>query len=265
MWTTFALAALSLAPGRAGDLSVSNVRSTYCVRGAARPDNKLLPGDQFVLSFEVDGVTVDGAGKVLYSMSTEVTDSRGKVQHRSEPKPLEATVALGGGRMPGFATVDVGLDQPPGEYTMKVTLTDRAARTSTTVTQKFEVLPKGFGITRVTTTSDPEGIIATSLFGAGETMWFNFRMVGFARDSTSKQPSLSFELRVLDDKGNPTLAKPFTGSITKDVPANVMSIPAKFLLSLNRPGKFTIELKVNDAVGNKKASMTMPLTVLPST
>jgi hypothetical protein len=37
-----------------------------------------------------------------------------------------------------------------------------------------------------------------------------------------------------------------------------------FLLSLNRPGKFTVELRATDQVSKKKAKLSFPLTVLPA-
>jgi hypothetical protein len=44
------------------------------VRGAERKDNKFLPGDQEVLSFDLDAITIDEGGKVQYSTSVEVLD-----------------------------------------------------------------------------------------------------------------------------------------------------------------------------------------------
>ena len=55
MWAMVFLTALSLAPGQAGQLNVSNVRTTYGPLGPPRFDNKILPGDLVCLSLDVNG------------------------------------------------------------------------------------------------------------------------------------------------------------------------------------------------------------------
>ena len=68
-------------------------------------------------------------------------------------------------------------------------------------------------------------------------------------------------MRVLDESGKPTRAKPYTVQVNKDVPADAVLVPGQFFLSLNRSGKFTVELTATDKVGGKKAQLTFPLTV----
>jgi hypothetical protein len=263
MWTSLAfLAALSLTPGQADALAVTNVKNTYGVRGPIRPDNKIIPGDAFILTFDIEGITVDESGKVLYSMATEVTDGNGKVQYKQDARDLEAINALGGKTLPAYVHIDVGLDQPPGEYTVKVTITDRAAKRNTVLSQKFQVQKKAFGMVRLTTTSDAEGQGSTALFGSGETAFVNYSVVGFARGK-DKKPNVNVEMRVLDEKGQPTLAKPFTGTLNAEVPDNIVALPVQFMLSLNRPGKFTVELNATDQNSKESAQLSFPLTVLP--
>src|SRR5713226_7158977 len=94
--TAVLIAALSLAPGQAGRLDLTNVRTTYGPLGISRSDTRLLPGDSFCISFDIEGITVDRGGKVLYSMTTVFTDSKGKTVFKQEPRDLEAINALGG-------------------------------------------------------------------------------------------------------------------------------------------------------------------------
>src|SRR5262245_9412830 len=152
MWAPLLLAAVSLVSSQDGELSLTNVRATYGAPGVARPDNKLLPGDHVYVSFDIEGITVADDGKVLYSMATEVLDGNGKSIIRVEPRDLEVTNALGGRSVPAFTQLDVGLDAKPGKYTLKTTVTDRASKRSQTLAREFEVLPKQFGLVRLTTT-----------------------------------------------------------------------------------------------------------------
>ena len=262
MWTTLALAAaLGAAPAQAGDLKLSNVRSTHGVMGPTRAEDKLLPGDTYVVCFDIGGMTPDERGKVSYSMGLEVTDASGKTLFTQEPANLEATASLGGDTIPAFARVDVGLSQPPGEHTLKVTILDRATGRKGALTRKFTVLPKGFGLVRLALTADAEGNIPLPAFGSGGTAFVQFGAVGFGRDGGSKQPNLRFAVRVLDDKGSPT-TKERTTEVSKDVPANFLAVPMSFPVTLNRAGKFTVELTATDATGNQTAKLTFPLNVL---
>lgn len=265
MWTTVALvAALSTAPGQAspgaGQLTLSNVRNTYGFLGAERADDKLLPGDSYFVTFDIQGIKVSPEGKVLYSMAMEVTDAKGKVQFRQDPKDLETFNTLGGTQLPAFAHVDIGLDQPPGDYTVKVTVTDRTTKATQSLTRKIEVLPRAFGLVRPQLTNG--GSFVPPLGVPGQEYLIHFAAIGFERDKAKKQPNVSVEMTILDEAGKPTLSKPFTGEVTDNVPADAPAVPMQFLLKLNRSGKFRVELKATDLVSKKTATLRFPLTVI---
>jgi hypothetical protein len=213
------------------------------------------------VTFDVEGITADENGKVLYSVATEVADAKGKVIFQQPPRNLETVNSLGGGRLPAYALVEIGLEQSAGDYILKVTVTDRASKKSQMLTQKFQVLPRGFGIVDLATTADAEGAVPANLLGAGQSLWINYAVVGFGRDTAKKQPNATMTLRVLDEKGKPTLAKPFAGVVDKDVPANATALPVQFLLSLNRPGKFTVEVTATCKHTGKTATQSFPIVV----
>jgi hypothetical protein len=256
------LAVLGAAPAQADQLVLSDARITAGILGPTRPRTRFLPGDSLFISFEIDGITIDDAGKARYSTSMEITDSKGKAVFRGRTRDLEALAMLGGARLSAYAQVDIGLDQPPGEYAVKVTVTDLASKKSQTLRQKFEVLPRGFGVIRPTITCDPEGQIPAGVFIPGQSLWLNFAVVGFGRDD-KQQPHVTFEMRILDEKGRPTVARPFTGKIQEGVPANATALPAQFLVALNRAGQFTFEMKATDQVTGKKIEGAYPFTVQP--
>ncbi|MBL8794458.1 MAG: hypothetical protein JNM56_11175 [Planctomycetia bacterium] len=262
MLTTLALLTLlQLPPAQAGTLSLTGARVSHGVSGPTRADTKVLPGDRLCVTFDIDGITVDANGKVLYSVATEVADAKGKVIFRQPPRDLETINSLGGSKLPAFAQVDIGLEQPAGDYTLTVNVTDRANKKSQSLSQKFTVLPKGFGIIHLTTTADPDAEVPANLLGAGQSLWVNYAVVGFGRDTAKKQPNATMTLRVLDEKGKPTLAQPFTGTVDKDVPANATALPVQFLLSLNRPGKFTVEVTASCKHTGKTVTQSFPINV----
>jgi hypothetical protein len=266
MWSSLALAAtLTLAPGQSGQLKLTNERITYGVLGAPRPDAKFLPGDQCFLRFDIEGLQVDKRGKVIYSMGMEFTTTEGKTKFKKaeDPKDLEAINSLGGSRLPAFAYTEIGSDNEPGEYTLKVTVTDRATKQSQTLTQKLTVLPKAFGLVRPQLAYlSREWIPAPNSSVAGQTLMATIGVAGFERDKTKKQPKLVFELRILDESGKPVLAEPDTIRVEDQVEPNRSVVEVPFVINLNRSGKFSIEYKVTDEVAKKTATKTIPISVV---
>jgi hypothetical protein len=265
MWATLALAsALGLAPNQAGTLQLKNERVTYGILGPERKDAKLLPGDIFVVAFDIDGLRVREDGRVLYSMGMELTNSQGKSQFKREPQDLEAVNALGGSRLPAFAMSEVGTETPPGEYTMKVTVTDRLAMKTQTLDRKFEVLPAKLGVVRVHTSYNEQGTMpAPPVAVPGQTLYLNFAVVGFDLD-TKQQPNLEAELNIFDESGKPTLAKPFnSGAIVDALPEFKKIMPMQFIVQLNRSGKYRLALKATDRLGKKPpVELSMDIAVV---
>jgi hypothetical protein len=265
MWTTLALAALSFGAGQADQLSFLNVRSVTGYFGPERQTDRLLPGDLYVLVFDIDGFKIDANGKISYRMAMQVTDSRGKIQFGAEPQDREAFNSLGGNRVPASAVIEIRFDQPPGEYTLNLTVTDRTSKASQKLTRKFEVLPKGFGIVQLVTTIDmPRTVAAVPPTGVvGEFRFVSCAVVGFERDMVKKQPDIIVEMRVLDESGK-QVSKPITQEINQDIPENAGLTPINppFAVALNRPGKFTIELQATDRLSKKTAKVLLPLTSL---
>jgi hypothetical protein len=262
MFTSLAfLAALSLAPSDAGELTLRDVRATYGIIGPKRPAEGVLPGDSVFITFDIDGITADAEGKIRYSVATEVKDAKGKTHFSQPGRELEAIAALGGNRLPAYAQIDIGLQQPPGDYTMKLTVADLAAKKSTSISHEFKVMPKAFGIVRLTTSSDPDGRHPAGMpFGVGQSLWVNLAAVGFERGGQG-QPNVAFTLRILDEEGKPTLSKPFAGIINQGVTAQAPALPVQFHVGLNRAGNFTLEITAKDEIGGKTAKKSFPITV----
>jgi hypothetical protein len=265
MWTTVVLlTTLTLAPDQAPALKLDTVRSTNGILGPARAAENYVPGDSLTLNFDIDGITVDSKGKVQYSIAIEVTNVADKsVVFRQPGQKMETVTVFGGNRIQGFAHLDLGTEQAPGDYAMTVTVTDLATKATKDLTHKFTVVKPDFAIVRFKTSGDREGDFPVPVLGQGQTIWLNFGIVGFARDKTSKQPSVMLELNVLDDAGKATLDKPLSKVVGTDVPEKNLAIPLQFPVALTRAGKFTFEITATDQVTKKTTKFTLPLTVQP--
>ncbi|MFL5245507.1 MAG: hypothetical protein ACJ8FY_25715 [Gemmataceae bacterium] len=264
MWATLTfLAATTFAPAQNDAIKFANERATYGVLGPTRTDTKFLPGDVFFLTFDIEGLKTDSAGKVKYSMGMELLDSKGASKFKGDPDPRELINSLGGSRLPASAHAVIGTDSGPGEYTMKITVADLANnKKSGTLTRKFTVVDSGFGLVRVNCTYDPEGKIpAPSMAVVGQSLWVNAFVAGFQR-SSKKQPDLTLEIQLLGEDKKPTLEKPISFTIDSKVDESWSLIPVQSLLTLNRTGKFTVELKAEDKITRKTTRVAFPITVV---
>jgi hypothetical protein len=264
MWTTIALlSTLTVVPGQA-DLSLTHVRSTHGLLGPQRANENISPGDILFVCFDIEGIAVDDDGKVRYSTVLEVNDSSGKVLFKQAPQKSEAKMSLGGQRIPAYAQISVGLDTPAGDYGYKITVKDLISGKEKSITRSAKVIAKDFALVRTLVSADLDGQYPVNAFACGQGIWISCSAVGFERDRSSKQPNVAFEIRVLDDRGEPVHNKPTTNTVNKDVPEKGSAIAMAFPLTLNRPGKFTVELTASDQISGKKAKTSFPITVQPA-
>ena len=85
-----------------------------------------------------------------------------------------------------------------------------------------------------------------------------------ARDA-KKMQNVDVTIRILDDKGKPTLTKAMSVNIPKDLPeelANKDTAPLPIPLFLTRVGDFRVELEATDNVAKKTVKMSFPLKVV---
>lgn len=269
MLATLALtAALSMTPAQqGGPIKLTNARATYGYLGPTRPNDNVLPGDVYFVHFDIDGLTTDEVGSGKYNLGLVITDSKGKAVHELGPYEKPFVNSLGGTRTPAYANVIIGTDSPPGDYTLKLTIADPATKKSDVLERKYKVLPKAFGVVnphmmdiRADPRAQPSGAPVRVV---GDLIVVNFGVVGFERDKNKmNQPSLALEVTVLDERNRPTLAKPFTDQLGKDVPEQYSVVPMSVPLAMNKPGKYTIRVKATDRITNKSAEVSLPLQVV---
>jgi hypothetical protein len=276
MWSSLALAAaLCSAPAQTpaagqpptGGLKLDNVRMTVGELGPPRPSPRLLPGDILFVAFDIVGLSIEPDGMAEYTMAMEVTDGAGKLIFKQDPAKLVNFIPLRGNRMPARAFITIGLDQPPGAYSGKVTVTDPKTKAPNSLSVKFEVLKRDFGIVAVYTSYEEGGRMPAPTNGqVGETRFIQFSVASFQRDPKTKQPRVEFEFNVLE-KGQPTLAKPSRHVQDEKSPNQVDekegAFTMRFPLYMSRPGNFTFQVTATDKVANKTAKYELPITVLP--
>jgi hypothetical protein len=246
-------------------LEIAEPHATYGHLGAPRPKGAgILPGDVAHFTFGIKNLKLDDSGLAKYSVAIEVRDAKGKLFYEQKPFNAVAQNVFGGDTIPTSASISIPLTQPPSDLSWKVTVKDRTTDKSVEKTGKGKVLPAEFGLVRVGTFADAESRVPVAPAGVvGGTIYLNFSAVGFGRDAKEKKPDLQVDVKVVDDKGKPTMAKAFSGRIRDDIPDDAKLIPLHFGLTLNRPGRYTIEIAARCAASNRTATVSLPVRILP--
>jgi hypothetical protein len=257
--------ALCLTAGQGDTLEIVNARRTYGYLGSPRPkDAGALPGDTVFFTFEVKNLKLDDSGKASYSIAIEIHDAEGKLIYEQKPYNSVARNFLGGNSLPCSAHLEIPFDAKPGIVDWKVTIKDRTAMKTAVAAGKGKILPADFGIVQVGLFADAEARVPMSAVGVvGDSCYLQVSAVGFGRDKDKKQPDLAVSMRILDEQGKPTMTKPITGKIDSGVTLKEKLVPLQFGLTLNRPGRFTIELSAEDRVTGKRSQINYAIRVLP--
>ncbi len=227
-------------------LEFLNVRTPMGLYGANRPDSKNYhPGDNFILAFDINNLTINANGRGIYSLAGELFNKDGKSILKTVPKEVESFNPLGGSRLPAYAATPIGLEMLPGSYTYKLMLTDLTDKRTASLSHTFEVLPKSLGFV-LWHMVDENNFPTPPLGVPGQEFVLRFCVTGFEVDPQTRKPNMAFTIRILDEAGKPTLSKPFTGE-AKDLPEEFKDIfPINFPLRPNRPGRFRVEVSVTD-------------------
>jgi hypothetical protein len=261
--TLLPLLALALAGGHEAKLEIVNPHGTYGHLGAKRPPEGVLPGEIHHFTFDIKNLKLDKQGRASYSIGVEVFDSKGDLIFRLQPRNAIAQNYFGGNSMPCSSFLEIPLSAKPGFCTWRITVKDRSTAQAVTAEGKGKILPANFGLIQVGTFADREAKVPMPPLGVvGGNIYVSFATVGFARDTKSKQPNLKVALRVLDENGKPTFAEPLEGHVHEEVPEELSIIPLQFGLTMNRAGRFTVEVTARDEISGKTDRVAFPVRVL---
>src|SRR5260370_958350 len=137
MLCTLVLLAGLLPPSQAEGLSLTDVRLTLGICGPPRPNARLLPGDNLIVSFDIAAITADEAGKLRFSTVTALSDDEGKA---TTVKRMSGTVNKD---VPAKADVlplqfPVALNRA-GKFTLQLKATDKVSGKSVQFSAPFNV------------------------------------------------------------------------------------------------------------------------------
>lgn len=253
------LLALLVVPAVADAVEIKNFRPCYApvYLGTERKGDKLLPGDVLFATYDIVGLKTDEkTGKGSIVTVVELFDANAKPLFPAQETPSEPAFHLGGARVPSDLHLQMGRNQKPGKYRLRLTVQDRLANKVASHIHSFELLPPSFGI---------GAVVAPSIGYPGLPYATQFALFDLTLDA-EKKPNVEVVMQVLDDSGKP-VSRPVTTTLPNDLPVGTdlqaeNLVPLRYPIFLNRPGRFTIDIHAKDINGKKEARLTYPLTVL---
>lgn len=256
---------LCLTAAPSGDLELSNPRGTFGYLGPVRPKGTgMLPGEIIHFTFDIKNLKFDEYGQAYYSIAIEMRDEHDKLFYEQRPYNSVARNFFGGHSLPCSAHVEIPLDAKPGMLHWKITVKDRKTNQTAAVAGKGKILPADFGIVQVGLFSDGDRRDPVSAVGVvGDALYLHMWVVGFGREKTGKQPDVQVALRVIDDHGKSTMSQPLTAKISADIDPKERILPFQFPFTMNRAGRYTIELTAEDRTTGKNSRIIYPIRVFP--
>ena len=245
-------------------LEIRDIQASHGQLGPERKSNEYITGDQVYFRYTVAGFRLDDEGRLRCELRLTVKDARGKKKVDREV-PLQQVVALGGDTMTAFASFNLDEDFPPGEYELTVSLTDQLTKETASFQRKIICKPEEFALVQVRFYQDAMGEVPARVGGTvSQTLFVKLKAVGF--DRSKGEIDIEMEIAVLDEAGKPVIAKPIRAGLHNEKPDEVKQIGRIGLsgtLTLNRPGNFTLQIRVTDKLTKKKLSFEAPLRVVP--
>jgi hypothetical protein len=257
-----ALALAVSATAAQAKLELRDVQASHGQFGPVRKSNEYVAGDQVYFRYTAAGVRTDDAGRVRAELRMKLTGADGKGLLNTE-SPLQQALALGGDTLTGYAALNVAGDFAPGEYELTVEFADLLSKEVASFRQKFKVKAPEFALLRVRFAYDEAGAAAAPVGGTvGQTLFVRMSAIGF--DRSAGEIDVEMRIEVLDAAGKPTMPKPIRATVHNENPAQVKEIDTLNLsgvLTLNRPGEFTLRITVTDSMTKKKLTFESPLKV----
>jgi hypothetical protein len=263
------LAALNAAPPPAGNLIIKESRLTFGVYGQKRPDNKVMPGDNVVLSYHVLGLNAGanllGKGKTQVAIGHELWKKGNKrpvIRQLAVVHPF--VLDLGGGVLATETTIPLPLNTLPGKYLIKVNVREMGTGATGTILKKIEVVKKfGFVRTRFTAGPAANNVAVPPVVVPGQSLHLHYALVGFEFDKKNL-PDVSIEITIIDAAtGIATTPKSAKARVKPAIKkANPIIKFAPIPLELYKSGRYQVKLTAKDNVSGATAERVLDLLVL---
>jgi hypothetical protein len=240
-----------------------DVKFTHGPFGPERSPAVFHSRDEVWMHYSVTGLQTDAEDRIDVATEYKLIDPMGTVAFRTS-QPAKTDLLLGGGTVSGVFNVPLDIPYlPEGEWTVEITITDNVAKRSTTQALKWTHKPREFAFVRMAFARDDQFKVPAQLTAAvvGQPIFLRNKLVGYVRDHGKLE--IDVEMVIMDAEGREVMKpRQFPGrhQLEGD-PSPMESWDFNGNFVPNRPGQFTIRFTAHDRIGDKTATVEVPLHV----
>ncbi len=243
-------------------LRITNIRLAHGRHGPERESPDLRPFDEVVIPFLIEGLHTDATAVVRARMDFQVRDAQGTVL-LANSESIHHRLGLGGDVVAASVQVSMSEQRAPGAYTVAVRIMDERTGQTADFERVLRLLPKAWAIVSPRLYLDAERRFpAGSILLAGQTLYYSLKVSGVDRNASRIDALL--KVHVLDESGRemeaPTVES-VIASEEREVISHAQTIDYEGELPLNRPGRFVLRFVVRDRIGDRNATLDLPLCV----
>jgi hypothetical protein len=264
LWLAVAAVSALVAPPAFAEVKIEGVQAAYGPLGPERKTLGVQPQEEVVFRYRLTGLKPDANGRVKGELRVALTDGAGK-EVLQDKSAIDGLVVLGGGTLPGTASVRLPAAAAPGEYTLTVTYKDSRSPRPATFQRKLRLKPAGFALLNPRFFHDAEHRVSAPAGGLlGQPLHFRLNVVGL--DRAGGKAVARMEARVLGAEGEDVLARPIRAELSTADPEEVKRaevVTFRAQMDLTRAGRYTLRITVADGVAGKKATFETSLSVTP--
>lgn len=246
----------------------AQIQMTYGGSGPKRPP-VLIQGEAGAATLRVSGIRLNPKGKAQVEIVSELLDDQGQPFRQLPKQTLTTDLSLGGDSFVRVIYVPTGPEVPAGQYALRVSVADKVADQHALCEMPVEVRPEGtFGALLLRLAHDKAGQIpAGPGFVVGQKAHLCMLLSG--HQIVDQKLHITGQITLLDEEGNRTglLSAPI--SIQQQIPPLAIPtpwtrFPLEFNWDANRPGRFRVQLQLEDRLGGAKVTYEIPFTVTQS-
>lgn len=245
----------SQGPAVAGELEIRNPRLAWTTMGPRRESRSYLPGEKFVLAFEIvdDGKPLATGAKMTATGACRNAAGETIVAHKSEGM---LKTSWRGSPARFVAELMLPQDAPPGDYTIEWAMEDAVTHKVASVRENISIRPLEFAIVNPQFKNDRNSSSPAPLVGAiHQTMISRVEVVGETREKAVAR--IEYQVEIVDSAGEVVCNQ---GPDIVELNSKSRRLVAVGTLEI--AGEFTLRLTAVDIASGKKSSLEFPLIVL---
>jgi hypothetical protein len=243
-------------------IQIENIQASYGPYGPERKSMELYPFDNLFVRFTVSGLKIDASGKADTVVKLKLADPKGNAIGENTFSST-GVLNLGGNSFLAFVNLRMPDQAPVGKNILTITVTDNLSKETASFDRPVMGRKLKLQIVGLEFFHDADGKFPSSTNASlGEPLHFRLRVIGF--DRSKEKINIEMAVQTLDAAGKENLPKPLVFDFREEDAKTVQRTGFVFFnsnIGLNRVGKFTLRITINDKISKQSTHLEVPVTV----